>query len=590
MARFNKLLRIHLSSRTYSAEDIPREVSLRFLGGKGLGTYYLCKELAAGIDPLSPDNKMIIALGPLNGTTAPASSRFEIVTKSPLTGIYLDCNSGGHFGAELKAAGYDCVILEGLSPKPVVVFIENDSVRFIDAAGLWGKNVYETETAVRALVKNREVRVLSIGPAGENLVRFASLSNDYSRNAARGGSGAVLGSKRVKAIAVRGTRDIPLADMNAFQTVAGKAKQVIFSNPWVPDQRKYGTPRSVEPVNENGLMPVDNFTAGRADSVKAIDARAYEPLIHTRLSCGECPVACSKGYKQGPVELEGPEFETIGLFGPNLGIYDPMEIAELNYLCNTYGLDTITAGSLIGAVIAEGKYLGHENEGRAKTVGKLLEMITYRRGLGDLLAEGPAKAGAVLGISERMPHVKGMGFPAYDPRCSPGTALVYMTADRGACHLRSWPLGRELSGMWKEDDILGRVRFVKEQQDEKAAEEGLIVCQFVYGIGLLDPVLAELVSAATGEPWTMDLLKASGERTWNLARLFNLREGLSRKDDYLPEKFGREGITAGPLKGRRISRDEQDFMLDSYYSYRGWDSDGKPLEETIRRLGIGGVL
>ena len=557
-----------------------------FLGGKGLGTVFLVRELAAGIDPLGPENKMIIAAGPLTGTSAPASSRFEIVTKSPLTGLYLDCNSGGHFGQELRATGFDLVIIEGMSKTPVVLSIHNDTVAFLDATAIWGQEIYETENAVREMIGDPEVRVMSIGPAGENLVKFACLSNDYSRNAARGGSGAVLGSKKVKAIVIRGSRDIPVHDYTRFKQAVKRAKEVIFNNPWVPDQRKYGTPRSVAAVNANGLMPVDNFKKGTVPSVDSIDQTAFEKLTVKRLSCGECPVACSKGYGKGQIRMEGPEYETIGLFGPNIGVLDPHKIAEFNYYCNQYGLDTITAGSMIGALLATGKYPVSDNGGVEQAVLDILHQITYREGIGDLLAEGPRPVGAQLGIAYHMPEIKGMGFPAYDPRCSPGTALVYMTADRGACHLRSWPLGRELSAVWESDDLDGRIEFVKNQQDEKAAEESLTVCQFPYGIGLLDDILAEMLSAATGEEWTLDTMKKAGERTWNLSRIFNVREGLSRKDDYLPEKFSKESIEEGNMKGRKISKESQEYMLDRYYEYRGWTADGVPTAHTLERLGI----
>ncbi len=556
-----------------------------FLGGKGLGTAYLLKELSPGIDPLGPDNKLIITAGPLTGTIAPSSSRFEIITKSPLTGIYLSCNSGGHFGPELKAAGFDLMIIEGHSDSPVVLFVRNDRVDFLDAEAQWGLNTYETEKSVRKLVGDPEARVLSIGPAGENLVRYACLSNDFSRNAARGGIGAVLGSKMVKALAVRGTKDIPVADFKALKKVSAKAKGVIFNNPWVEGQRKYGTARSVAVVNANGFLPVENFTRGSLDEAEGLYENVWEKKIGKVLSCGQCPVACAKGYRKKDIVMEGPEYETIGLFGPNLGILDPDEIAYFNYLCNQYGLDTITTGTLLGGLI-DTEIFKETGKPRKEIIAELLENITFRRGAGKILAEGMIKAGEAFGCLERMPQVKGMGFPAYDPRISYGTALVYMTADRGACHLCSWPVGRELGGLWPEDDIDSRIEFVKNQQEEKAAEESLTVCQFVYGIGLLDPVLAEMVNVSCGENWTMESLKLAGERCWTLSRMFNCREGISRKDDYLPLRFAEEPIVSGPKEGNTVPVDIQNYMLDKYYQLRGWDNNGIPSEELIRRLGL----
>jgi len=595
MARFHKLLRINLSTRSYISEDIPPRWEELFLGGKGLATAYLAKEVPRGADPLGPDNKFIVTAGPLNGTIAPASSRFEIVTKSPLTGIYLDCNSGGHFGAELKAAGWDMMILEGVSRDPVMLYIENDRVDFIDGSELWGLKVYETEKKVRELSGHPDTRILSIGPAGENLVRFASLSNDFSRNAARGGSGAVLGSKRVKAIAIRGSRDIPMADLPEMRRSVAKAKEVIFNNPWVEGQRRYGTVRSLEVVNTAGFLPVNNFSEGSSESASLLNEHVWDTRVGKILSCGECPVACSKGYRRSGMEMEGPEYETVGLFGPNLGIYDPDRIAGFNLLCNQYGMDTITAGSMLGAL--RNTNLFSDRTGSVEDiVDDLLLKISSRDGVGELLARGPAAVAEEYGLEDSMPMIKGLGFPAYDPRITPGTALAYMTADRGACHLRSWPVGRELSGLWKEDDILGRIEFVKNQQDEKAAEESLIVCQFVYGIGLLNPILAEMVSVSTGESWTLNDMKRAGERCWTLSRVFNCREGIDRKDDYLPVKFSTEPLTSdiadqaiGKNKKteKRVAVKDQDFMLDAYYGFRGWDSNGVPEDKLIEELGIG---
>ncbi len=585
MARFHKLLRIDLKTRKSIVENIPARYENMFLGGKGLGTAYFVKEVPKGIDPLGPDNKFIVATGPLNGTTAPASSRFEIVTKSPLTGIYLDCNSGGHFGQELKAAGFDLLILENSSEKPVILFVENENVSFIDASLIWGKQVYETEKVVRELIGTPDIRVLTIGPAGENLVKFASVSNDFSRNAARGGSGAVLGSKKIKAIAVRGTTDIPVADLKGFRKSVEKAKTVIFNNPWVEGQRKYGTVRSVEIINQSGFLPVNNFTNGVISSADSINEFAFEKRIGKVLSCGECPVACSKGYSRNGIQMEGPEFETVGLFGPNMGILDPDEIAQFNYLCNQYGMDTITAGSMLGALV-ETELFTDRNEKRSDIVKDLLKKTALREGIGDLLAEGPKAVGEKFDILYQMPQIKGLGFPAYDPRASFGTSLAYMTADRGACHLRSWPAGREFGGMWAEDDIDGRVEFVKNQQDEKAAEECLIVCQFVYGIGLLDKILGEMLTVSTGEEWDLAGMKKSGERCWTLSRMFSCREGISRKDDYLPEKFSKEAITEGPIKGSVMSLEHQDYMLDKYYELREWDKNGIPKASLIKRLGL----
>ncbi len=384
---------------------------------------------------------------------------------------------------------------------------------------------------------------------------------------------------------MRGSQDIPVGNLKNLRKSTDKAKTVIFNNPWVEGQRKYGTVRSVGIVNGIGFLPVNNFTDGALPSVDSINEISYEKRIGKTLSCGECPVACSKGYSRNGVQMEGPEFETVGLFGPNLGIMDPDIIAQFNLLCNQYGMDTITTGSMLGALLETDLFTGRDGK-REDIVKDLLKKITYRTGIGDLLAEGPREVGEAFNILSQMPQIKGLGFPAYDPRASFGTSLAYMTADRGACHLRSWPAGREFGGVWADDDIDGRIEFVKNQQDEKAAEESLIVCQFVYGIGLLDDVLSEMVSISTGEDWSLEEMKTAGERCWTLSRMFSCREGISRKDDYLPEKFGKEAIADGPIKGSVMSRYHQDYMLDKYYALRGWNKNGIPGSTLIKRLGL----
>jgi aldehyde:ferredoxin oxidoreductase len=585
MARFHTLLRIDLTARSATKEEVRPEYERLYIGGKGVGTAYLTHELEPGIDPLGVDNKIILSAGPLTGTAAPASSRFELVTKSPLTGIYLDSNSGGHFGQEIKAAGHDLIIIEGASDSPVIVGIWNDDVHFIAADDIWGLKTYNAENAVRKLLKDPDIKVLTIGPAGENLVRFALVSNDYSRNAARGGAGAVFGAKKVKAIAVRGTRDIPLKDICRFMHSVEKAKAVIFSNPWVGEHRKYGTLRNMIPINSLGLLPVDNFTKGVYGGIDKIDQYAFEKLFERKLSCGECPIACGRSYTAEAFSLEGPEYETAVMLGPNIGLDNPHDIAELNYFCNQNGVDTITVGALIGALIAS-----HTVDVKGKNIKEivlgLIDALTFKEGIGKILAEGLKTAGQELGIAHLIPEIKGLGLPGYDPRGSDGTALAYMTSDRGACHLRAWPLGREVAGVWEEHDLAGKILFVKNQQDDKAAEESLIVCQFPYGIGLLDEVLPEMMNEACGESWDLHKLRLAGERIWNLIRVFNCKEGISRKDDYLPDKFSSEGITEGPLKGRTIEKCKQDEMLDRYYELRGWDAEGRPVRDTLKRLNI----
>jgi aldehyde:ferredoxin oxidoreductase len=568
MTWFHRLLRIDLTHRQTSVEEIPSHITEAFVGGKGLGTYYLYREIAPQVDPLGPENKVFLAPGALSGTLAPAASRYEALTKSPLTGIYLDSNAGGHFGPELKLTGHDLVILEGRS------------------------------TTLRRDLGEPRFRIASIGPAGERLVKFACVSNDYSRQLGRGGLGAVLGSKCVKAIAALGTRTLPVADPDAFIAAVQAARQQIFQNPWVAGSRQHGTIGGIDSLHTLGIVPVANFTRSVFAGLEHIGAASFGALVEARLACANCPVACSKGTRwQGGTEhdaIEGPEYETAALFGANCLVDDPQAIIHANLICNEAGMDTISAATLVGMV------LGAADEGliswgdlgfapdlsRGEKVIALLRQIARRAGIGDILAEGTRSAAQVLGIPQLPPEVKGLEFPAYDPRVSPGMALAYMTSDRGGCHLRSFPFGREVSGALPRFGLEQKAEFVMRQQNEKAAQECLGVCQFPYGIGLLTDDLPNLLGAAGGQAWTYERLCEVGERTWNLSRAFSAQVGVDRQADYLPPRFAEVPLPDGAGAGHVVSRADQDWLLDRYYHLRGWDAHGRPTAATWERLGL----
>ena len=596
MTWFHRLLRIDLTRHQTSIEEIPIHVTEAFVGGKGLGTYYLYREIAPQVDPLGPENKVFLAPGALSGTLAPAASRYEALTKSPLTGIYLDSNAGGHFGPELKLTGHDLVILEGRSPTPVALVIRGDEVQFRDAASLWGRSVYETETTLRRDLGDPRFRIASIGPAGERLVKFACVSNDYSRQLGRGGLGAVLGSQRVKAIAALGTRTLPVADPDAFMAAVQAALQQIFQNPWVAGNRQHGTIGGIDDLHALGIVPVANFTRGVFAGMERIGAASFGALVEARLACANCPVACSKGTRwQAGTErdaIEGPEYETAALFGANCLVDDPQAIIHANLICNEAGMDTISAATLVGMV------LGAADEGliswsdlglapdapRGEKVIALLRQIARREGIGGILAEGSRSAAQVLGIPQLPPEVKGLEFPAYDPRVSPGMALAYMTSDRGSCHLRSFPFGREVSGALPRFGLEQKAEFVVRQQNEKAAQECLGVCQYPYGIGLLTDDLPNLLSAASGQEWPYARLCEVGERAWNLSRAFSAQVGVDRQADYLPQRFAEVPLPDGAGAGHVVSRADQDWLLDRYYHLRGWDAHGRPTAATWERL------
>jgi aldehyde:ferredoxin oxidoreductase len=594
-----RLLRVDLSSLTTAVEEIPAEIGEAFIGGKGLVTYYLYRELDPGTTPLDPANKIFIAPGALCGTLTPAASRYEMATLSPLTGIYLDSNSGGHFGVELKTSGFDLVILEGKAENPVYILIRNQKVEIRSADHLWGKTIYETENMLREELGDPRFKIASIGTAGERLVRFACVGNDYSRQIGRGGVGAVWGSKGLKAIAVLGTQIKSAADPDRFKQAIDQALENIFNNDWVHHKRAHGTIGSLDVMHHLGITPVANFTRAVFDPIDKIDSTVFDDLVSSRLACASCPVACSKGTrgKMGD-EIEGPEYETAALFGPNCEVEDPQIIIRANAICNQVGLDTISAGTIIGMVLNAadiGRISWTElglspKQDRGSMVLDLLELISKREGIGDLLAEGALAAGRILGLEDLVPQVKGMEFPAYDPRVSEGMALAYMTSDRGACHLRTYPFGREISGELPRHGYQEKAEFVKRQQDEKAAQECLGVCQFPYGIGLLTDDLPNLLSALTGQEWTYEKLCRTGERIWNLSRSFNALLGIKRADDYLPKRFTEKEMPDGMGEGEIISRSDQDQLLEAYYQLRTWDDQGLPTEEGWQKLDLSGLV
>ncbi len=593
-----KLLRINLSTRESRYERIPEGLLHDYAGGKGLATAYFVREISPDTDPLGEANSVYIAPGALSGTPAPASSRFHAVTKSPLTGIYLDASSGGHFGPELRAFGVDLLVLEGRAESLTGLYLSRGAVEFLDAEEYRGMGVYDTETHIRSDLGESRIRVLSIGLAGENMVRYSCLGNDYSRNIGRGGFGAVFGSKNLKFLAVKGIEDITAQRPVEFVQAAAKTAKWISANPWVPGTRQHGTAGNVAAMNDLGILPAWNFSGKVFEGASKINHVVLGSKLVRRFSCANCTISCSKGFRDTRYtggEIEGPEFETLALLGSNVGLDDPEGIAALNYLCNQFGMDTISAGAVAGLVfdalrrnLAENELFGFTDEMSLTEQGmQLITMIARREGPGDILADGSRAAAEFLGIAGEAPEVKGLDIAGYDPRASAGMSLAYQTSDRGACHLRSFPIGRENSGVLEPgDSIVGKAAFVSKQQNDKAAQECLGICQFPYGIGLNDPCIAEMVSAFTGHEFTVEALSETGERVWNLARLFSNACGISRKDDYLPDKITNSTMLYGPTSGRSITRAMQDSMLDEYYDLRRWDRNGIPREDHIEKLGI----
>ena len=596
-----KILRVDLTERRISTEKLDAEIAKKFIGGKGLGAKILYDSLKLGTDPLSPENILIFASGPLTATLAPTSARWAVVTKSPLTNIFLDCQVGGYFGAAMKLAGFDCIIMEGKADSPVYLWVHDGNAEILNAGDLWGKGCFETENTLKKRL-GESAHVASIGPAGENLVRYACISVDKYRQAGRGGAGAVMGSKNLKAVAVRSASyKIEYADPEGFREAAKKALKVIRENSFIPLRRKYGTPVWVAPVNKAALLPTRNFRTGVFEKAENISGETMRDKIVVKDgTCYNCIIQCWKythveSGKYKVDELAGPEYESIALLGSDCGVGSIEAVAHASMLCDDLGLDTISTGNSIAFAMEcyeRGLLTVEDTDGLELKFGnadaeiEMVKKIAYRKGLGNLLAEGVRRASKKIGDgSERFAmHVKGLEIPGYDPRGAFGMALAYATSDRGACHQRAWTVRAEIEGKLEPRfSTKGRARFVKETQDERAMCFSLVLCDFAP---LEVKHFVELLNKATGFNFTVEDYLKTGERIWNLTRLFNVREGITRKDDTLPPRFMEEPLPEGATKGQVVTKEMLDEMLDEYYALRGWDKNGVPTEEKLKELGL----
>lgn len=599
-----KLLDIDLSSGNYSEMQLDPSMLKKYIGGRGLGAKLLYDMLPQGTDPLSPENIMIILTGPLTGTIAPGGGKFVIVTKSPVSGGYLDSYASGRLAVELKFAGYDGLIIRGKAEKPSKIFIEDGKVEIRDASHLWGKDTFETEGILQQEAGEKEVGTICIGPAGENLVSFASINSDYYRQAARGGVGAVMGSKNLKALSVRGTKGIKCEDTQGLLDIVLKHKVLLDKSPVVANRARYGTPSTLDITNEAGMLPTYNYQTGTFEkAVNKLDSAGVEKSIVQSRGCYGCMIACSKVTKVNEGEykgaiVEGPEYETVGMFGPNQGVDYLPAIIQANIVCDKLGLDTISAGNVIAFAmecyekglipeeLLEGKTL-HFGDYHAAL--SLLEDIAYRRGLGRIMADGVREMSKAIGKgSEHFAmHIKGLEFAAYDPRIGLGTALSYAVSPRGACHRRAWPPSMEVLGHLEPYRIEGKAELVKKLVDENSIFHSMLICDFpAKWIPLKVVDFVDYIRCTAGFECKEEDLWEIADRIETLIRLFNNREGLTREDDTLPPRVLNEAIPEGATKGNYVKREFLDILLDRYYSIRGWDEEGNPKKETLDRLGL----
>jgi aldehyde:ferredoxin oxidoreductase len=592
---FGKLLQVDLSNKGISEISVDRDVIKKFLGAKGLGAYLLYTMLQPHTDPLSPANLLMFLNGPLTGTPFPTSGRTTVVTKSPLTGLFLDCHVGGFFGPELKRAGFDGIILKGRSEKPVYLWINDGNVEFRDAEEMWGLTVSETVDEVRGETENK-AHIASIGPAGENLVKIASIAIDKDSDpwragiAARGGPGAVMGSKNLKAIAVMGLGKVDVYDGDKFKEISVEMTKRIVNNTFVHTRRVLGTSYWIDPMNRMGILPTRNFQAGYIENGYGISGSNLRYYVKRDVSCYNCPIVCGKVVEIDEKAVK-VEYEDIALLGSNNGIKDIVDVSKALIICNELGLDAISTGGTVafGMECKEKGILADAPKfGDAEGQRKLIKDIAYRNGIGDLLADGTRKAaGKIEQGSEKFAiHVKGMELPGYEPRSSWGMAIAYATSDRGGCHQRAWTVRPEIDGILKRFSIQGVAQFVKDVQDERAAAFSIVLCDFAP-LGPED-CLAGL-KCSTGIDLTGEEYIKIGERIWNLTRLFNMREAdVSRKDDTLPPRMFEEALPMPPNGEKKVSllRDAFDTMLTEYYFIRGWSENGIPTQEKLDELGL----
>jgi aldehyde:ferredoxin oxidoreductase len=602
-----KLLRVNLTAGTCVSEPLNMEWAEAFLGQRGLATKYLMEEIDPKVDPLSPENKMIIATGPLTGTMASTGGRWSVVTKGALTNAIACSNSGGQFGGELKMAGWDFVIFEGRSPKPVYLYIQDEKAELLDAAHLWGRSVWEAEPAIKNAHNDPLIRVASIGPAGEYGSHYACIVNDLHRAAGRSGVGAVMGSKQLKAIAVRGTSGVTVADPKAFMAAVKSTNDMLAESEGRMNFTRYGTIPMMDVTGSFGALPTRNNREVQfegADKINATAMQAPNENGHTNLitngACFACTIGCGRICHIDPQHFSvkdrpqyhgasgGLEYETAYALGAAVGVDDIDAATFAGFMCNEYGMDPISLGGSIAAamemydlgILTDKETGGIKLEfGNAEVLCQISEMVGKGEGFGRDIGLGSKRLCEKYGHPEFSMAVKGQEFAAYDGRGMQGMALAYATSNRGACHLRANPYAHDFGSTESE----GKAKVVIESQDLIAAIDSTGLCVFTLHAGESPDQYAAQVDAACGGGWDVARLLKTGERIWNLERQFNLAAGLDAGDDTLPKRILEEPAPSGAAKGLVAKLPE---MLPQYYEMRGWNKNGEPENDTLSRLGL----
>jgi aldehyde:ferredoxin oxidoreductase len=615
MAWTRQILRVNLTTGTCTPEPLKMQWALDYLGSRGLASKYLVEEIDPKVDPLAAENKLIMSTGPLTGTMASTGGRYTVVTKGPLTGAIACSNSGGFFGAEMKFAGWDLIIFEGRSPKPVYLYLENDTAKLRDASHLWGKSTWHTEEVIKSQHQDPQIRISSIGPAGENGVLYACIVNDLHRAAGRSGVGAVMGSKNLKAVAIRGTKGFGgIRDFPEFLRVTTEKKQILADNA-VTGQGlpKYGTQVLMNVINEIGALPTRNHRDVQFEEANRISAEAMheprasdgKPQLVTNAACFGCTIACGRIAKIDETHFSvvnkpeywgasgGLEYEAAWALGAANGVGDLEALQYANLLCNEVGMDPISFGATVGAamelydlgILTDAQIGIAAPFGSAQALVTLAEMTAKGEGFGRELGQGSRRLCTKYGRPDLSMTVKGQEFPAYDSRGIQGMGLAYATSNRGACHLRGYTVASEVLGIPVKTDPLtteGKPALVKAFQDATAGFDSSGLCIFTSFAWSLADIAPQIQAACEGD-WSLERLELVGERIWNMEKQFNLAAGLTKKDDNLPPRLTTEPAKTGPAKGLVNGLD---VMLPEYYELRGWDTDGVPRRETLQRLGL----
>ncbi|MFX1298129.1 MAG: aldehyde ferredoxin oxidoreductase family protein [Promethearchaeota archaeon] len=585
------VLEVDLDNEKFRDINISEEVLLDYLGGRGLGVKLLSDRLPSKMNPLNSKNLLIFSTGPFGGTIIPTNGRFSLVTKSPLTNGIFYSNSGGSFGVVMKRCGYDGILIQGALKEPGYLLIEGEDIKIKEASKLWGWDTERTLDELKKIEGNR-INSLMIGPAGENLIKIAAIMNDATRAFGRGGVGAVMGSKNLKAIVVKGgNARVEIDDLDLLKkyvkVAQDKIKVVPITRSTLP---KFGTSALVNVINILGMFPINNFQRGYDERASKVSGEEInEKLTQEHEGCYACPIRCGRITKAGEMKGKGPEYESVWALGPNLGIYDLITVTQANYLCNKYGIDTISCGVTIACAM-ELQEKGLLNDsfikfGNASILKDLVRKIALKEDIGAQISEGSKNLSKIYNSEEVSMQVKGLELPAYDPRGVIGHALGYATSNRGGCHLTGYMASLEIFAAPKKIDrftMAGKPDLLVLKQNQKAIEDSLVICAFAgWALGL--DYYARFMKAITGIDYDVIELLKIGERIYNLERIFNIKEGLTREDDILPQRFIKEPLTDGFSKNHVVLLEK---MLEQYYYVREWDNNGIPKPELLERLGI----